>query len=90
MEASAGAAASIKKVRIGNMPDRGGRASESFFARESFVAQELVRSGKGGAASGKGGGKSGKGGSSGGSKGGGKGGGGKGRHGGRGGGGGRD
>ena len=50
--------ASVKKVRIGQVPDRGGRASETFFGTESYVQQERTRdvqaSGKGG---GKGGGK---------------------------------
>ncbi len=52
---------SVKKVRIGRVPDRGGRANESFFERETFSFQEYSRnsapakgSGKGGAAGGKG------------------------------------
>jgi hypothetical protein len=59
----------VKKVRIGGVPDRGGRANEAYCATQTFAQQERERDGKG---SGKdGGGKGGHGrGSGGGGKGG--------------------
>ena len=60
--------ASVKKVRIGAVPDRGGRAGDTYYSTETFVVQEYSRhsGGKGG----KGGGGKGGGGGGGGSKGG--------------------
>ena len=85
-----GGDSSVKKVRIGRVPDRGGRANESYFQRESFGQQQQIKQADearraGAAGGGKGGGKGGggKGGGSGGGSGGGKGGGKGGRGGGR-------
>ena len=51
--------ASVKKVRIGKVPDRGGRADETFFRRESFSQQAAGerRGGGGGGGRGRGGGR---------------------------------
>ena len=76
--------APIKKVRMGAVPDRGGRPQDAFYGRQTFVEQAREReahaSGKGGGG-GKGGagGKGGRGKGGGGGGGGGKGGGGGGR-----------
>ena len=51
-------AGGLKRVTIGSVPDRGGRANESFYYTESYVDQERVRSGGGGKG---GGGKGGRG-----------------------------
>ena len=49
--------ASVKKVRIGKVPDRGGRADETFFRRESFPQQAAGERRGGGGGGGGGGGK---------------------------------
>ena len=49
--------ASVKRVRIGRVPDRGGRAGEvAPMATESYMQQERMRDGKSGGKGGKGGG----------------------------------
>ena len=40
--------ASVKKVRIGNVPDRGGRTGDSYAASETYAQQDRSREGKGG------------------------------------------